>query len=96
MLSKGYDRLSNVRVHRGIVTEETWKTYTMQRFTTQYDPLATENVAVTIWRLKAKILRLASKYMRGELMDMVENDTIQGEDIRTYHYIRSHKRKKSV
>jgi hypothetical protein len=28
-------------------------------------------------------------------MDTVENDTIQGEDITTYHYIRSRKRKKN-
>jgi len=32
--------------------------------------------------------------MRGVLMDTVENDNIQGEDITTYHYIRSRKCKK--
>ena len=58
-------------------------------------PLATENVAITIRQLKAKILRLASSYMRGVLMDTVENDNIQGEDITTYHYIRSRKRQKT-
>jgi len=55
-------------------------------------PLATENVAFTIRRLKAKILRLASSYMRGLLIDTFEKDKIQGEDITTYHYIRSRKR----
>jgi len=58
-------------------------------------PLATENVAITIRRLKAKILRLTSNHMRGVLMDTGENDNIQGEDITTYHYIRSRKRQKT-
>jgi len=51
-----------------------------------------ENVAITIRRLKAKILRLDSKHMRGVLMDTVEHYNIQGEDITTYHYIHSRKR----
>jgi len=46
MLNKGYDRPSRVRVHRGIVTGETWKIVTMQRFTMQYDPPATANVTL--------------------------------------------------
>ena len=37
---------------------------------------ATENVAITNWRLKAKILRLTSKHMIGVLMDTVENDAV--------------------
>jgi len=58
-------------------------------------PFATEYVAIPIRRLKAKILRLASSYMRGMLIDTVEKDKIQGEDIITYQYIRSRKRKKT-
>ena len=58
-------------------------------------PLANENVAPTIRRLKAKILRLASSYMRGVLIDTVENDKPQGEDITTYHNTGSRKRQKT-
>ena len=88
---------SSVRVHRRIVVGETWKIFTMQRFTMQYEPPppATENIAIAIRRIKAKILRLDSKYMRGVLMDTVEHDNIQGEDITTYHYISSCKRQKT-
>ena len=55
-------------------------------------PPATENFAITTRRLKAKILRLTSKYMRGVSMDAVKNDTTQGEDITTYHFTSSRKR----
>jgi len=57
-------------------------------------PLGTENIAITIRRLKAKILRLTCQYMRGVLLDTTDNDSMQGEDITTYHYIRSRKCKK--
>jgi hypothetical protein len=53
----------------------------------------TENIAITIRRFKAKILRLTCQYMRGVLLD-TSDDSIQGEGITTYHYIRSRKRKK--
>ena len=62
----------------------------------QYNlPPGTENIAITIRRLKAKILRLTSQYMRGVLLDTTDNDSMQGEDITTYHYIRSRKRQKT-
>ena len=54
-----------------------------------------DNVAITIGRLNAKLLRLASNYMRGVLMNTVDNDRVQGEDVTIYEYIRSRKRQKT-
>ena len=54
-----------------------------------------ENIAITIRRLKAKILRLTCQHMRGVLLDTTDNDSMQEEDITTYHYIRSRKRQKT-
>ena len=45
------------------------------------------NLAIAIRRLKAKILRLQSKNMRGVPMDTDDNDAAPDEDITTYHYI---------
>jgi len=55
----------------------------------------TENLAIAIRRLKAKILRLQSKHMRGVLMDTDGNDVASNEDITTCHYMRSRKRSKA-
>lgn len=61
MLSKGYDRPPSARVHRGIMTEETWKNSTMLRFTTQYDPPPREGKCLHYCpTAEAKILRLIS------------------------------------
>ena len=58
------------------------------------DHHATANLRQKINRLKAKILRLTSKHMRGILLDTVDTDALQNEAITTYHYIRSRKRAK--
>jgi len=58
-------------------------------------PPETENIAITIRWLKAKILRLTGQHMRGVLMGTVENNNMLGEDITTHHYICSHKRQKT-
>jgi hypothetical protein len=55
-----------------------------------------ENRAITIRRLKAKLLRVMSKNMRGVLLDTSENDSIKGEDITIYHHIRSRKRQQKT
>ena len=57
-------------------------------------PPTTENLVIAI-RLKAKILYLQSKHMRGVLMDTDDNDGALNEEITTYHYIRSRKRSKA-
>ena len=59
------------------------------------DTLLTENLATTLRGLKAKIIRLSSKNMRGVLMDTADTDAIPDEDITTYHHIRSRRRAKS-
>jgi len=59
-----------------------------------HTPPTTENLAITIRRLTAKIRRLSSQHMHGVLMDMEENDVLN-EDITTYHYIQSRKRSKA-
>ena len=33
--------------------------------------------------------------MRGVLLDTIDNDSMLGEDITTYHYIRARKRQKT-
>ena len=58
-------------------------------------PPGTENIVITVRRLKAKMFRLTSQYMRGVLLDTTDNDCMQGEDITTYHYICSRKRQKT-
>jgi exonuclease III len=52
----------------------------------------TENLAINIRRLKAKILQLTSQTMRGVILDTSENDYMKGEEITTYQYIKSRKR----
>jgi len=71
-----------------------WKIFTMRRFITQYDPPpGTENIVITVPRLKAKMFRLTSQYMRGVLLDTTD-DSMQDENITTYHYVRSRKLQK--
>jgi hypothetical protein len=38
ILSNRYDKHSSVRAHRGTMTGETWKTFTTQQSTKQYNP----------------------------------------------------------
>ena len=83
-----------MRVHQETETEKIWKIFIMRRFIMQYDPPpGTENIAITIRRLKAKILRLTGQYMRGVLLDTTD-DSMQDENITTYHYVRSRKLQK--
>ena len=58
-------------------------------------PPTTENLAITIRRLTAKIRRLSSQHLRGVLTDTEEDDVVLNEDITTYHYVRSRKRSKA-
>jgi hypothetical protein len=51
-----------------------------------------QNLAIAIQRLKAKILRLQCENMRGILLDTDDTDAVPNESITTYHYIRSRKR----
>jgi len=54
-----------------------------------------ENLAIAIRRLKAKILRLQCKNMRGILLDTDDTDAVPNKDITTYNYTRSRKRSKA-
>jgi hypothetical protein len=51
--------------------------------------------AVSLKRLKAKIIRLNSVQQRGVLLDNAEPGKITGEDVLIYHYITSLKRQKA-
>jgi hypothetical protein len=56
------------------------------------DPLPQEDKAVTLRRLKAKIIRLHSIQTRGVLLDTDEKDRVQGEEITLHQYIKARKR----
>jgi hypothetical protein len=57
------------------------------------DPSSQENIATTLRKLKAKIVRLHSIHQRGVHLDTEDKDRILGEELTIPHYLKSWKRK---